>query len=531
MAVISSKRAAVWLSGVLAVPMGLVVASSPPASAADFFPDPGSYTVDTSALTLTGPGTSIHGQNVGGVAVFGFDTVSIPNGVTITATGSRPFEIKARGGLHMNGVITSAGTSVSANFNNSPDPGGAGGGAGGLSTASGGGPGAGQPGSVASAGASGGGFGGAGARGATDGSAHPGGAAGAAYGNLSQALQGGSGGGGGSGVTGGGGGGAVGLVGGTVTVAGIVIVDGGAGASGGTGASGGGSGGGVWLHGSTVEMTGTIVARGGDGGKGGCCGDGGGGGGGRITLEYASDLNLSGTMLVTGGTSGARDTSGCCAGGTLHSPDATGATGVIAKVHQSSLSGSGSRTIKYGSATTLATKLRDLTNGAGIGGATVRLYRRTGASWTLETTKTTNSSGVAQAGVAPTAATTYRWQYDGNSVHAGAISPTATVTVAQAVAAALNHAHVAPGAPVKVYGSVKPAGAGQKVWLQRLLGGHWTNLTSATLRNQRLPNGTTKVGFVFTRSFAAGTVRLRVMKPATSSLAQGLSNTLVLGVG
>ena len=39
------------------------------ASAADFDAAPGTYTADTTALTLTGPGTSFTGTNVGGVHV------------------------------------------------------------------------------------------------------------------------------------------------------------------------------------------------------------------------------------------------------------------------------------------------------------------------------------------------------------------------------------------------------------------------------------------------------------------------------
>ena len=69
-----------------------------PASAADFNPAPGSYTVNTSTLKLTGPGgTNITGTDQSGVAVFSFGTVNIPAGVTVSAAGTRPFKIVAAG--------------------------------------------------------------------------------------------------------------------------------------------------------------------------------------------------------------------------------------------------------------------------------------------------------------------------------------------------------------------------------------------------------------------------------------------------
>ena len=309
------------------------------ASAADFNPAPGTYTVNTTALTLTGPGTSISGTNLNGVAVFSFGNVNIGSGVTINASGSRPFELLASGNLTLAGVINGQGVSAT-DFVAGPNAGGPGGGAGGTDDSQAGtGPGGGGIASNEFNGAGGGGFGGAGAAGGVD--TNDGGTAGvggSSYGNLNTTFQGGSGGGGGStgsdsATGGGGGGGGIALVGPSVTIAatGQVRADGGDGAVGGDGASGGGSGGGILVRGNTVNVTGLLSATGGQGGAGGCCGDGGGGGGGRIAYQY-STLVASGTASVAGGTSGTKDTGACGCGSGFPSPDATGFAGVVTKV-------------------------------------------------------------------------------------------------------------------------------------------------------------------------------------------------------
>jgi PASTA domain len=317
--------------------IGLVAAA--PASAANFEPSPGVYFADTSALTITGPGTSINGSNVGGVAVFSFDNVNIQPGVVIEAEGSRPLKIVAAGELSIGGVIEAGGFGPAFDFEETPNEGGPGGGAGGTSTTEAGhGPGGGGVATEFHSGGGGGGFGGAGADGGFDDS-FPGaaGKGGSAYGDLNAVLQGGSGGGGaseeGGAAGGGGGGGAVALFGATVKIlsGGEVNVDGGNGISGGNGASGGGSGGGILIHGEAVSLAGRLSAAGGDGGAGGCCGDGGGGGGGRIAIQYRT-LAEGGSIDVSGGVSGL-NSSGCCKLGTGNpSPQATGGNGVITRI-------------------------------------------------------------------------------------------------------------------------------------------------------------------------------------------------------
>lgn len=310
-------------AGMVAVVVMLIAAA--PASAASFAPAPGAYTVDTTALTLTGPGTGIPGSDQGGVAVFSFDNVSIPAGVFLEVEGSRPFKLVAGGVLSFGGVIQASGFSAEEQ-ENGPFAGGPGGGAGGVDmTDPGGGPGGGGVSLVERHGGGGGGFGGAGARGGVD-ESEPGlpGLGGSAYGDLNAILQGGSGGGGASNVGGGGGGGAVALFGSTVQIlpGAEVLADGGSGALGNFGASGGGSGGGILVRGENVAMAGLLSATGGEGGEGGCCGNGGGGGGGRIALQYRA-LSLTGTTDVSGGISGPESGE--------QSTEPFGATGVVTK--------------------------------------------------------------------------------------------------------------------------------------------------------------------------------------------------------
>lgn len=218
------------------------VATAPAARAASLLLGPGTYTANTATLHLTGPSTDVTGKNVGGIAVFRFSTVNVPDGATILATGSRPFELAATNSLIVGGIIDGSGATATRGEGAAPP--GPGGGAGGertsfTSSTPGSGPGGGAAGSNGENGGAGGGFGGAGARGAvcldpgcTGGTAATGGAR---YGNPDTTLQGGSGGGPGwTDALGGGGGGAIALVGASVTITttAVVIANGGDGDSG-----------------------------------------------------------------------------------------------------------------------------------------------------------------------------------------------------------------------------------------------------------------------------------------------------------
>lgn len=420
------------------------VAAAPQADAAiNLTLGPGSYTADTTHLTLTGGSVSLTGVNQGGIAVFKFGNLTVQSGATIVATGSRPLELLASGSLTVGGLIESNGADA-VRGDLSSGTGGAGGGGGGIrpGTLKGGGPGGGSAGTVDSEnGGGGGGFGGKGARGGTcnsgdcPGETGVGGAAGPAYGDLNVKLQGGSGGGpGASDARGGGGGGAIGLFGNSVNIqsGAAVVADGGSGDTGSGGASGGGSGGGVIVHGNSVTLNGVLIANGGAGGAGGCCGDGGGGAGGRVAVQYKSFVsNFEIIVEAVGGASGTHSSGPYGHGGL--SPDTNGANGSITftQIDASHLTIGGNRTISKGTSVTIATKLTDAGTGNAIGGQSVSLWRKpaSGGSWTKVTSKTTSSSGTASVSVTPTASTIYQWRFGGTFVHLATNSPTETVTV------------------------------------------------------------------------------------------------------
>jgi hypothetical protein len=64
------------------------------------------------------------------------------------------------------------------------------------------------------------------------------------------------------------------------------------------------------------------------------------------------------------------------------------------------------------------------------------------------------------------------------------------------------------------------------VILQHLVGRTWRNGPAATIKRQKLPNGVTTIGYVFSiKPAAKGTYRYRVEKAGTTTLAAGFSAT------
>jgi hypothetical protein len=199
----------------------------------------------------------------------------------------------------------------------------------------------------------------------------------------------------------------------------------------------------------------------------------------------------------------------------------------------SSMTISASKTISYGSSTTTSTTLRDTTTSHVIGSAAVKLYKRpsTSSPWAFVANATTNSSGVASKSVAPTGKTLYQWRYAGSSTHKAATSPTETISVKQVVSAHSTKSTVAHGVTFKIWGTVKPASSGKTVTLQRLSGTTWKSISSVTIKKQKLPNGVTTSGFVFSvKQSTKGTFKYRVYRPATSTLLAGYSSTLTVKV-
>ncbi|MEI7832297.1 MAG: prepilin-type N-terminal cleavage/methylation domain-containing protein [bacterium] len=281
-------------------------------------PASGTITFDTTALTVSGAitGTGVMQANQSGnvtAAVFTFDSVNIPAGVTVVATGSRPLVIASQSDMTIGTTISVNGTNN--NTAGTLTPGGAGGGAGGMKTLVGNGLGASVGINHAKDGTAGAGYGGIGGQNANTGGGgrKP---AGATYGDAAlNELYAGSGGGGGSQSTGGGGGGAIELTAiGTITITGSVTANGGTAQVGSSGcrcAGGGGSGGAVLIAGTTVNISGTVTALGGLGAPASqtqyCNG---GGGGGRVAIYGAGAPSLDPNVVCLGGISGTDTTNG-----------------------------------------------------------------------------------------------------------------------------------------------------------------------------------------------------------------------------
>jgi hypothetical protein len=534
------------------------VAGASPAQAVDLSPPPGTYTINTTALTITpSPGAIGSPSVVDGVAVFSFGNITIGTGVTMRAVGSRPLRLAATGSVSIAGTLSGAGANAT-NFVDTAAAGGADGGAGGNSShPTGAGPGGGGGQANANNGGGGGGHGGVGARGAVE-TTGANAAGGAAYGTPLSPLQGGSGGGSGATTSGGGGGGALDIVASAISVGstGVVTVNGGGGAVGAGGASAGGSGGGLVLRAQTVAVQGTVSARGGPGGAGGCCADGGGGGGGRILILSAGGSTGAGTVSVAGGTSGTRSSDGCCLTGGVPSPDAMGHAGSLTKVVAGmTLTASADTSVTLGQATTLATRLAPRPGGTLPAGALVSLSKRSSPSsaWTAVTSVAVSGSGAASLLVQPDSSTEYRWSYVGDAMHFPAVSPITTVLVTNPpvtdppptnpppttpppVAPTLKlkaaDKSVPAGQRIVLFGTATPEGSGQQVRLERMKNNTWVSAGTATMKKQKLPGGKKKkVGFVFSiKARATGKVTYRVVEPAAGGLAEGVSKSLTVKV-
>jgi hypothetical protein len=201
--------------------------------------------------------------------------------------------------------------------------------------------------------------------------------------------------------------------------------------------------------------------------------------------------------------------------------------------HASSLAAPKAATIVVGHSTTVTTKLTDSSTGTPIGSAHVTLLARTGSSgaFTQAAKAITGSAGRAGVKVAPTSTTSYEWSYAGTASHTAVTSHRGKVTVDQSVHASLTKHSVAHGKPTKVFGTITPARSGRAVTLQRLVGGTWKKVATATTRQQTLPDGTHRIGYVVSYSpTRAGKQKLRVVVAATPANGAGASATLTLTV-
>ncbi|MFE9694193.1 S8 family serine peptidase [Micromonospora sp. NPDC005806] len=180
--------------------------------------------------------------------------------------------------------------------------------------------------------------------------------------------------------------------------------------------------------------------------------------------------------------------------------------------------GSSTTALTYGGAVTLTGKLVRKDTGAGLAGLPVQLYGKYkgASSYTLITTVTSGTGGALTYTHKPAKGVSYEWLYRGSSSLTGSVTPLRTVTVATLVTGNLSKTSFALGGTVTLSGSVSPSHAGQTVYLQRLVGTSWKNITSRTLSSSSAYSFSIK-------PTSRGTYYYRVYKPADTDHAAGYS--------
>jgi Bacterial Ig-like domain/FG-GAP-like repeat len=179
---------------------------------------------------------------------------------------------------------------------------------------------------------------------------------------------------------------------------------------------------------------------------------------------------------------------------------------------------SSATTVTYGGAVTVTGRLVRADTGAALAGAPVQLYvRRKGTtSWVLLGTPTTSSTGSLTFTHKPTWSLDYLWVYRGSTVFMGAGSALRAVGVRPVVSATLSRTSFALGGSVTLYGGVAPLHPGQPVYLQRLVNGAWTTVTSRTLSS-------TSTYAITIKPSSRGTYYYRVYRPADTDHLAALS--------
>jgi hypothetical protein len=192
-----------------------------------------------------------------------------------------------------------------------------------------------------------------------------------------------------------------------------------------------------------------------------------------------------------------------------------------------------SRRLNYGSSIAVSAKLVDQGTGKAISGTSLSLWQRLASSptWVKLGSATTSASGSASITRRPLANVLYQWRFGGTTAYRTTQSASQTVSVAPIVSIHVTRTVVPAKSSLVAYGTVRPSVAGERVYLQRLSGSHWLNVVSTLVRTQKMPNGTTALGYAFTRSQSTrGTFQYRVAKAATASLASGYSAAIKVRV-
>lgn len=176
------------------------------------------------------------------------------------------------------------------------------------------------------------------------------------------------------------------------------------------------------------------------------------------------------------------------------------------------------RTVTSGTPVTVSGRLVASSTSAGLGGHPVDvLVRRRGAvSWTRVTTVTTSSTGYVAARHVPQWNADYALRFAGRGAYLGAVSTAAPVDVATRVTATLSTTSVTAGRAATLTGTVGPNHAGQRVTLQRQVGGVWRDDRTTTLSS----SSTYRFTLLTTTK---GTHAYRVVKPADADHVRGFS--------
>lgn len=194
-----------------------------------------------------------------------------------------------------------------------------------------------------------------------------------------------------------------------------------------------------------------------------------------------------------------------------------------------SLSIGKSTTIDYGKSTNVAGTLTDTTAGTPAAGQTVFVYHRASstAPWVKGPSQTTGSTGKVSFSEKPTGGTLYQLRFAGSDTLLPSTSGTETVGVRQLVSLNQTPSTIAHGKSFALWGGVTPSASGRTITLQIQRSGSFHTIGTTTTMRQKLPNGTTSVGYVFHQTQqSAGSYVYRVTVGATRSLLGGTSRSV-----
>lgn len=216
----------------------------------------------------------------------------------------------------------------------------------------------------------------------------------------------------------------------------------------------------------------------------------------------------------------------------LHNASGNRAEKVLVSM-PTALSITGAQTINYGSGAVVTGGLTSVTTHAGVAGRHIRLYASSSPSgpWTLIRDLVTAGNGNVTTTVRPSAKTYLRWNYSGDSLYYASHSATSYVLVKQVVSAYPTSGRVNHGWVFKIWGRVSPTKVGVPVYLQMVSGGHWKTVSATRIYRQRLPNGQTTYGYVFSRRiYTHGRYQFRAVVNGYGGLSGGNSRSVYVTI-